>query len=903
LLDALSTTDASLAVAAPTGSGKTVLFDLAIIRLFTTRSGARALYVAPLRALVQERVADWRARLTPLGIKVAELSGDSEAGWADGDLVCTTPEKLDAVTRRGGRPALAAFALVCLDEVHSVGDPTRGPALEAVISRLKLCAPPGLRFIAASATVPNVAEVGAWLGAPPGNARAFGEEFRACALEVVVQGYSAFKSEFLFERSLKNFLYPLLLRHGAGRPALVFCASRKEAEEAAALLVASIPPRAGYLDGPPHPFVRTAAAAAALASAAGALSNARLAALVPAGVAFHSAALSGADRLLVERLFREAALTVLCSTSTLALGVNLPAALVVVKGVRQYEKGGYIDYPTGTVLQMIGRAGRPQFDARGTAVIMCERTQVPKFSSLAAGGEPVQSRLEGALAEHLAAEVCAGTVRDVATALAWLKASFLWARMAASPSSFSLPPGAGPREAAGKALLLRTCGALAEADCVAQDADGLGLSPTPAGVAMTANYVRFATMAAAQLAPRPVGCGDVLLLLASAAEFSFVALRRDEKTVCKALAAAAPFPLPDAAGKPLKVFTTGAQKLFLLAQDALADTPSEAVTRCFALRSEQEDMLRTGARLARAIAQAYLAARRLSGSAHALALARALDLHCWDAAPGSLPRQFPGVGPAFAAKLAAAGLSSPDALASAGSRTIEAVVGRAPPFGANLVLAAARTPRLRLVLDATADGAMRPGATLTFTLRLSADPTPEAAAALSGARDASSMAATLVAGSRQDDTVLLTRRLSVSPAQWALQLHFSATVPTSGPLQVVAGVIFDGCAGRDATTLWKWLPPPAPGQPPLQAAAKRVTPAAAEARPPKRPNAASMAFEAVAAKGATLPTLAQLGAAQTAKAAVDSGLPRVPMPPSPAAAEAPQPASSGANSIFGDLFG
>lgn len=311
LLDALFTSDASLAVAAPTGSGKTVLFDLALLRLLQQHPGARALYVAPLRALVQERVADWRARLAALGVRVAELSGDSEAGWADGDLVCTTPEKLDAVTRRGGRAALAAFALVCLDEVHSVGDPTRGPALEAVVCRLKLCAPPGLRFVAASATVPNIGDVGAWLGAPPGNARAFGDEYRACALDVHVQGYSGFKSEFLFERSLKNFLYPLLLRYGAGRPALVFCASRKEAEEAAALLVASVPPRAGYLDGPPHPFVRTAAAASALAAAAGSLSNARLAALVLAGVAFHSAALSGPDRLAVERLFREAALTVL----------------------------------------------------------------------------------------------------------------------------------------------------------------------------------------------------------------------------------------------------------------------------------------------------------------------------------------------------------------------------------------------------------------------------------------------------------------------------------------------------------------------------------------------------------------------------------------------------------------
>jgi ATP-dependent DNA helicase HFM1/MER3 len=297
--------------------------------------------------------------------------------------------------------------------------------------------------------------------------------------------------------NLKNYLYPILLQYGAGRPALVFCASRREAEDSAAKarmrmrklrctfsrsafllthffsfllsqVVEGIPRGAGHQGGPAHPFVRSAAAASALASAASAAESPRLASCLPAGVAFHSAALSSSDRSLVESLFREGALLVLCTTSTLAQGVNLPARLVVVKGTRQYDKGGYKEYPRAAVLQMIGRAGRPQFDERGLGVVMTERHRVSVYTALAGGGEAVESRLAGALAEHVAAEVVAGTVSDISQAVTWLQASFLAARMRSAPAAYGLPHGAqaGAMEREMKALLLRTCAALADAGCI-----------------------------------------------------------------------------------------------------------------------------------------------------------------------------------------------------------------------------------------------------------------------------------------------------------------------------------------------------------------------------------------------------------------------------------------------------
>ena len=85
---------------------------------------------------------------------------------------------------------------------------------------------------------------------------------------------------------------------------------------------------------------------------------------------------------------------VLCTTSTLAVGVNLPARLVVLRGTRRWsseagEASGYKEYDRSTCLQMIGRAGRPQFDTLGTAVIM---TQVAVSRQLNASLAPMQQQ-------------------------------------------------------------------------------------------------------------------------------------------------------------------------------------------------------------------------------------------------------------------------------------------------------------------------------------------------------------------------------------------------------------------------------------------------------------------------------------------------------------------------------
>lgn len=93
---------------------------------------------------------------------------------------------------------------------------------------------------------------------------------------------------------------------------------------------------------------------------------------LPFGIGLHHAGLAERDRSLCESLFAARKIQVLVCTSTLAWGVNLPAHLVILKGTEFYDGKAkrYVDYPITDVLQMMGRAGRPQFDQEAKAVIL-----------------------------------------------------------------------------------------------------------------------------------------------------------------------------------------------------------------------------------------------------------------------------------------------------------------------------------------------------------------------------------------------------------------------------------------------------------------------------------------------------------------------------------------------------
>jgi ATP-dependent DNA helicase HFM1/MER3 len=168
----------NVVVAAPTGSGKTVLHELAILRLLICRpdrSKLKCVLITPNKALCQQRVHQWHRSFEKVGLSVSELTGDSlSMGLSTivkSNIIVTTPEKWDALTRswRNHLYLLGSIDLLLIDEIHHLGE-DRGAVLETVVVRMRILNETisnkekeagrnriPMRVVALSATLPNIA--------------------------------------------------------------------------------------------------------------------------------------------------------------------------------------------------------------------------------------------------------------------------------------------------------------------------------------------------------------------------------------------------------------------------------------------------------------------------------------------------------------------------------------------------------------------------------------------------------------------------------------------------------------------------------------------------------------------------------------------------------------------------
>jgi replicative superfamily II helicase len=574
---ALYGSDDNVVIAAPTGSGKTALLELAILRLFherlqraaastTTTAGAgaptttapqaaakqcgKAVYVCPIKALASERFESWQRRFGPYGLRVVMETGDGRAVSSNGndnnaadasggsatvpsgaeaafdnfadvlaaDIVITTPERWDSISRRWRQGAavsvVSAVRLLLVDEVHVLGE-ARGAVIEALVSRMKTVAseatktetssaaaaaaaagggpialssqdavteasdtnsaPPcdlttttrSIRFIAVSGTIPNADDVAQWLDVPPSRLFVFSDADRPVPLAThVLSVPSSSRNTFQFDKLLTYKLLPTLRQYSDGKPALVFCSTRRECATSASHLA-----KEGQ-----HEFTESAARQlrmpptvlkSALLEAATQCDDATLKQTLPFGIAFHHAALSPRDRRTVETLFLRQHARVVCTTTTLAMGVNLPARLVVVKGTtapgRTGGGGGGAgdggasafapdDLPLSEVAQMCGRAGRAGLDTEGVAVVLASQFKAHLYARLdtayregdasagaaAAALPTVESQLHRHMIEHLNAEICLGTITSKRVAREWLRTTFLWVRLVKNPGYYGV---------------------------------------------------------------------------------------------------------------------------------------------------------------------------------------------------------------------------------------------------------------------------------------------------------------------------------------------------------------------------------------------------------------------------------------------------------------------------------
>lgn len=406
--------DQNMLVCAPTGAGKTDVALLAVLRALAR--GTKVMYLVPMKALATEISAKYRKQL--LQHRVIEYTGDTEIGREEvqqADVVVATPEKFDVATRKQCNVFQGEIGLVVIDEIHLLQD-DRGPVIEALVGRIFRyieLTQRSIRIVGLSATLPNYKDVAQFLRA--GHVFSFDQSYRPVPLKISVIGMIRKSKQEAEEELVRRRVGEYL---DNGKQVLVFVHSRGETVRVAKLFIDE-----GAKVEADHKLLKGI-----------------LLSLARSRVGVHHAGLPREVRLHMEEAFKAGRINVLVSTSTLAWGVNLPAHAVIIKGTRFYdsEKGRFCDLGILDVLQIFGRAGRPQFDTRGEACLITAGDKVEHYLGLLKNSRDVESRLLQHVADVMNAEVYLNTVSDVGTAIAWLKSTFMYIRMLKNPLGYGL---------------------------------------------------------------------------------------------------------------------------------------------------------------------------------------------------------------------------------------------------------------------------------------------------------------------------------------------------------------------------------------------------------------------------------------------------------------------------------
>jgi superfamily II DNA/RNA helicase len=339
------TAEQGVLVCAPTGTGKTLIAQAALFEAL--HRGTVAYYTTPLIALTEQKFREMQASAVRWGFRAEDVglvTGNRCVNPQARVLVVVAEILLNRLLHEGAFD-FGRVSAVVMDEFHSFADPERGIVWELSLALL----PAPVRLLLLSATVGNAAEFVNWLDRCHGRKVELveGKDRRVPLTYQWV--HDAFLNEHLVEMAKGD---PQTRK----TPALVFCFNRDEcwsiAEQLKGLTLLNDDQR-----GPLH------AAVNALDWAGGI--GPKLRQLLHRGVGVHHAGLLPKYRRVVEDLFHRKLLSVVICTETLASGINLPARSVVLGALVKGPPGKQKLVDASTAHQIFGRAGRPQFDARG----------------------------------------------------------------------------------------------------------------------------------------------------------------------------------------------------------------------------------------------------------------------------------------------------------------------------------------------------------------------------------------------------------------------------------------------------------------------------------------------------------------------------------------------------------
>ncbi|KAI8554517.1 hypothetical protein RHMOL_Rhmol05G0105200 [Rhododendron molle] len=558
----------NILLCAPTGAGKTNVAMLTILQqiaLHRNDDGTfdhikyKIVYVAPMKALVAEVVGNLSNRLQQYDVKVKELSGDqtlTRQQIEETQIIVTTPEKWDIITRKSGdRTYTQRVKLVIVDEIHLLHD-NRGPVLESIVARTVRqveTTKEHIRLVGLSATLPNYEDVALFLRVDLNKGLFhFDNSYRPCPLAQQYIGITVKKPLQRFQL-MNDVCYEKVIDIAGKHQVLIFVHSRKETAKTACAIR-----DAALANDTLGRFLKEDSVSREMLNSQTELVKSNdLKNLLPYGFAIHHAGMARADRQLVEDLFREGHVQVLVSTATLAWGVNLPAHTVIIKGTQIYnpEKGAWTELSPLDVMQMLGRAGRPQYDSYGEGIIITGHSELQYYLSLMNQQLPIESQFVSKLADQLNAEIVLGTVQNAREACNWLSYTYLYVRMLRNPTLYGLAPDALTRdillEERRADLIHSAATVLDKNNLVKYDRKSGYFQVTDLGRIASYYYITHGTISTYNEHLKPT-MGDIELcrLFSLSEEFKYVTMRQDEKMELAKLLDRVPIPIKGSLEEP-----------------------------------------------------------------------------------------------------------------------------------------------------------------------------------------------------------------------------------------------------------------------------------------------------------------------------------------------------------------
>uniref|UniRef100_A0A914VRU7 SEC63 domain-containing protein n=1 Tax=Plectus sambesii TaxID=2011161 RepID=A0A914VRU7_9BILA len=414
-----------------------------------------------------------------------------------------------------------------------------GPILEVVCSRMRYMSSQlesPIRIVALSTSLSNAKDCAQWLGCTAHATFNFHPNVRPVPLELHIQGFNLSHTASRLAAMAKP-AYSAVVRHGGvlhPKPAIVFVPNRKQARLTAIDMLTF-----AAADNKSNRFLHLPSDDPDLLKAIERLQDKTLKETVASGVAYLHEGTSDGDKRLVEQLFSSGAIQLCVVSRPLCYSIRISAYVVIITDTQSYngKLHAYEDFPITDVLQMVGKANRPNQDEDAKCVLMCQSSKKDFFKKFLYEPLPVESHLDHCLHDHFNAEVVTKTIENKQDAIDYLTWTFLYRRMTQNPNYYNLQ-GVTHRHLSDSLseLVENTLKDLEQSKCIAI-IDDMDTQPLNLGMIAAYYYISYTTIELFSMSlSAKTKIRGLIEIISSASEFEVVPIRHKEDSVLKQLA-------------------------------------------------------------------------------------------------------------------------------------------------------------------------------------------------------------------------------------------------------------------------------------------------------------------------------------------------------------------------------